>query len=382
MSLPQLYNFWNKLSFLGLKDSYVVGENDFLLMTLFDLMKKTLKLNSLDFQKFISKNLYTQSAKYIWEKQSIYKNLKEIWDEMKTAPREDFIEAVLKAKKHQNLRLNILNYIENYKARFAQELNLSKVNFNPKTVPDFLKIFFTEKDTFTGLVISKSQNKKSKWYLKIFSYLVQTREENRLLRAKFFDILRELYSAVGIQLFKLGYLQSSEQIHYLTFDEIWDFVNLNSVNSDLKKLVHIRELDYTKVESQELFGVTKFPDFYRQKLVHDKLPQTGNGDVKKLFGQTVSSGIVTGKITVLKEFPTKLEKSYGIIVAPNTDPGWIEIFPRIQGLIIENGGLLSHASIVCRELEIPCISGVQDACRKLTQGQQATLNADQGFVQI
>ena len=47
-----------------------------------------------------------------------------------------------------------------------------------------------------------------------------------------------------------------------------------------------------------------------------------------------------------------------ILVCPYTDPGWTPLLNVAAGVITENGGLLSHAAVICRELAIPAVLNV------------------------
>jgi rifampicin phosphotransferase len=71
-----------------------------------------------------------------------------------------------------------------------------------------------------------------------------------------------------------------------------------------------------------------------------------------------------------------------ILVTKATDPGWTIIFPLLKGVITETGGVLSHASIVSRELGIPCIVKVVDATEKLKTGDKVKMDARAGVVHI
>ena len=53
-----------------------------------------------------------------------------------------------------------------------------------------------------------------------------------------------------------------------------------------------------------------------------------------------------------------------------------------KGLIIENGGILSHAAIVSRELGIPTIIGVKNATKVLKSGQTLKINGSNGNIEI
>ena len=69
-----------------------------------------------------------------------------------------------------------------------------------------------------------------------------------------------------------------------------------------------------------------------------------------------------------------------ILVAPQTDPGWTMVFPSLRGVIVERGGLLSHAAIVAREYGIPCLIGVEDATNTIKDGSIIKLDVDKGYV--
>jgi pyruvate,water dikinase len=77
----------------------------------------------------------------------------------------------------------------------------------------------------------------------------------------------------------------------------------------------------------------------------------------------------------------KLEQG-DILVTRQTDPGWVTVFPLISGLIVERGGMLSHGAIVSREFGIPAIVGVHEATRRLKDGDQITLNANMGTIEV
>ena len=69
-----------------------------------------------------------------------------------------------------------------------------------------------------------------------------------------------------------------------------------------------------------------------------------------------------------------------ILVAERTDPGWVTIFPLAAGIVMERGSLLSHSAIVARELGLPAVVGIADACSWLHDGEWVELNGADGTV--
>jgi pyruvate,water dikinase len=70
-----------------------------------------------------------------------------------------------------------------------------------------------------------------------------------------------------------------------------------------------------------------------------------------------------------------------ILVAPNTDPGWTPVFGLIAGLVVQTGGMLSHAAIVAREYGLPAVTGVADACALILPDEIIEVNGDTGQIQ-
>ena len=55
---------------------------------------------------------------------------------------------------------------------------------------------------------------------------------------------------------------------------------------------------------------------------------------------------------------------------------------KSSAIITEQGGILSHAAIISRELNKPCIVGVKNATKKLKNGQLIEVDADKGTIRI
>lgn len=164
--------------------------------------------------------------------------------------------------------------------------------------------------------------------------------------------------------------ESRKNLNYYLLSEIIDLLN----NS--KKVLE-REL-----ESREKNGVvlTRFEDFAicdNSKFFSFK-NEFSNG---VLYGQCASLGISTGecKVILTKEDIKKI-KTGDIMIAIGTDFDLIEAMYRSAAVITEEGGILSHASVVCRELGKPCCIGVKNATILLKDGQKIQVDATNGKI--
>jgi len=71
-----------------------------------------------------------------------------------------------------------------------------------------------------------------------------------------------------------------------------------------------------------------------------------------------------------------------ILVAKKTHPDMMEEIRRSAGVITDEGGILSHAAITCRELKIPCIVGTSNASEMLKDGDRIEMDMTTGIIRV
>ncbi|MDZ4824865.1 MAG: PEP-utilizing enzyme [Actinomycetota bacterium] len=71
-----------------------------------------------------------------------------------------------------------------------------------------------------------------------------------------------------------------------------------------------------------------------------------------------------------------------VLVVPFTTPAYNAVLPIVSGLIVEEGGAISHAAIVARELGIAAIIGVRGATRHIPDGAEVELDPKHGSVRV
>jgi len=105
-------------------------------------------------------------------------------------------------------------------------------------------------------------------------------------------------------------------------------------------------------------------------------------NAKIIYGIGTSPGRATGRARIV-ENPTQHNIQRGdILVAKNTDPGWTPVLRIVAGIIVEEGGILNHCSIVARELGIPAVVGVRQATQKIPENAPITIDGGLGAVQM
>lgn len=106
-----------------------------------------------------------------------------------------------------------------------------------------------------------------------------------------------------------------------------------------------------------------------------------NKQFNELKGRTAMKGNAKGyaKI-VLGRSDFKKVNEGDILIAPSTRPEYLPVMKKSFAIITDEGGLTSHAAIVSRELNIPCIIGTQIATEILKDNDLVEVDADNGIV--
>ena len=103
----------------------------------------------------------------------------------------------------------------------------------------------------------------------------------------------------------------------------------------------------------------------------------------ELRGLPVSRGYVEGEVVVI-DHPGDFSrmKPGAILVTRTTDPSWTPLFSLAAGVIVELGGMLSHASTIAREYGLPALANVPHATKRLRSGDWIVLNATEGVAKL
>lgn len=100
-----------------------------------------------------------------------------------------------------------------------------------------------------------------------------------------------------------------------------------------------------------------------------------------LKGQGIGNGIVSGRVAIIKSlFDINKRAHNKIVVLASTDTEHITLIENAAGLIVEEGGLSSHAAIACLSLGKPVIVGATDATELLLEDEQITMDVMRGLV--
>jgi pyruvate,water dikinase len=218
----------------------------------------------------------------------------------------------------------------------------------------------------------------------IFNHLLYRSQQGSVFREnvkseviKLVVSLRKMLLELGRKLVDMGVLENQDDVFFLRLEELEPVVQAKA-DFDIHQVIATRRAEYNKNVSimppDVIFG--KFdPDTY--------VPDSVDTDVETLTGLAVSPGVIAGKARVILRADSDQQVlANEILVAPFTDPGWTPYFVTAAAIVMDQGGMLSHGSIIAREYGIPAVVNVGPATKIIKTGQTIQVDANRGIVKI
>ena len=206
------------------------------------------------------------------------------------------------------------------------------------------------------------------------SRAIRAREELRSGAMRAFDVLRGRLLALADAAVDDGSLPAREDLWDLTADEARALDH--RVAYDAAFLARRREerADVARLRMPDVVWRSDDPERWDP----DARPPAGD----RLRGLPLTRGDVTGTVWRLDAPSTTSPQVDGplVLVAPAVDAGWIATFARVDAVVVETGGELSHGSIVLRERGVPAVTNVDGATR-LADGDRVRVRAAVGVVE-
>ena len=215
------------------------------------------------------------------------------------------------------------------------------------------------------------------WSLRRAQKLAVFREEMKSQAVRQFAFTRRVLLALGQRLHEQGSLSCRNDIFFLEVSEI-EPVTTGSASFDWRGRIELR-----RRECEKNLKLTPPPFVVGKFNPNAPAWPVANADAKLLTGIPVSPGIVTGPARVILRADEHEQVLPGeILIAPFTDPAWSPYFITAAGLVVEQGGILSHGSIVAREYGLPAVTNVASATRVIRTGDLVQVDGNRGRVSV
>ncbi|MBI5224441.1 hypothetical protein HY989_01070 [Candidatus Micrarchaeota archaeon] len=100
-----------------------------------------------------------------------------------------------------------------------------------------------------------------------------------------------------------------------------------------------------------------------------------------LRGTGASSGKAKGKARIIKGAGDYLKFKEGeILVTRITDPSMTVMMNKAAAIVCDIGGIMSHPSILCREMGVPCVVNTKESTKKLKDGEEILVDGAKGEI--
>ncbi|OGZ26712.1 MAG: hypothetical protein A2365_02330 [Candidatus Nealsonbacteria bacterium RIFOXYB1_FULL_40_15] len=268
--------------------------------------------------------------------------------------------------------INFESYsLEYFKNKLAELNKIPREDIEKETIE--IKEKYKNRYIFYKKTISKFKDKKDCYYLlDFFANFGYLKDFKPYTRDKGGYYIKNTFKEIAKRL-------------ELTLDQVL-FLNEIEIEGMLKGNTKIssQELDKRKNDSVYYCDEDKIYIITDKEQLNkiDKFLNK-NEKTKELEGLGVSAGKCSGKVRIIlsnSDF-SKFKKGE-ILVTSATRPDFIPIIQKASAIITDEGGMLSHAAIVSRELKKPCIVGTLKATKVLKDGDVIEVDANNGIIKI
>ena len=186
------------------------------------------------------------------------------------------------------------------------------------------------------------------------------------------QILRELVKRSG-----------HASLEYATVSETIDFFNDKRVN--LSEIVRRKKGYASYLEN----GFAVIVTGNKAKKLVSLVKRNGVAVGTSVTGTVANKGRATGKVRIVsfnaRDYNQQVSKfkKGEILVTGMTRPQIVHLCQKAAAIVTDEGGITSHAAVVSRELDIPCIINTSNATSVLKTGDMVKVEADdKGIVKI
>ncbi|GAA4926525.1 PEP/pyruvate-binding domain-containing protein [Streptomonospora halophila] len=185
--------------------------------------------------------------------------------------------------------------------------------------------------------------------------------------------------AAGRELAEAGLLDTAEQVFDLTWEDLAEAARTpGTPEADLRARAR-GNTRYRRLVRQ--MPGTRFPVAVDSR---GRIPRPAPraAAANALVGEGVSPGLASGPAKVLSTVGEKPVLPGEVLIARATDPGWTPLFVNAAGIVLETGGSFQHGALVAREYGKPCIVGIEDATRRIADGQAVEIDGTAGTLTV
>lgn len=128
----------------------------------------------------------------------------------------------------------------------------------------------------------------------------------------------------------------------------------------------------------ELYPYSKLTEELKKRDLQLESFDTAVTEVK---GNVGYKGMAQGPARIIRKFSDLVRVKDGdILIANLTEPSYMVAMQKVAAFVTDEGGIMSHAAIVAREMKKPCIIGTKFATQVFKDGDMVEVDAENGIV--
>lgn len=338
----------------------------------------------------------------------------EIIDYLEQAKDDHFLDKLLTFDGGQQAQDAILDFLDKYGMRCAGEIDLTRTRWSEKPIAlvplilgniknfepnashrkfeqgrqEALKKEQELLDRLKQLPDGEGKAQETKRMIDLIRNFMGYREYPKYGMVNRYFIYKQALLKEAERLVQAGVIHHKEDIYYLTFEELDEVVRTNKLDNpgsmvEQQAKLAIRQMISKRKEEYNVFEkltpprvITSDGEIIAGEYKRENIP------AEAIVGLPVSSGTVEGRARVILNMEDADLDEGDILVTSFTDPSWTPLFVSIKGLVTEVGGLMTHGAVIAREYGLPAVVGVENATKRIKDGQRIRVHGSEGYIEI
>ncbi|MGN7286077.1 phosphoenolpyruvate synthase [Shouchella rhizosphaerae] len=345
-------------------------------------------------------NITSEMGLALMDVADIIRPYPEVIDYLQHAKEDNFLDELVKFDGGQEARNAIYAYLDKYGMRCPGEIDITRTRWSEKPIPlvpmilSHIKNFEPNEgnrkfEQGRRIALEKEQElinrlkqlpdgeqkaKETKRMIDLIRNFIGYREYPKYGIVSRYFVYKQALLKEAEQLVQAGVIQEKEDIYYLTFEELHEVARTNKTDDQIIRKRKDEYKHYEKLTPPRV--ITSDGEIITGAYKQANLPANA------IAGLAVSTGVIEGRARVILNIENADLEDGDILVTSFTDPGWTPLFVSIKGLVTEVGGLMTHGAVIAREYGLPAVVGVENATKRIKDGQKIRVNGAEGYVEI
>ncbi|PRP97396.1 Chondramide synthase cmdD [Enhygromyxa salina] len=199
--------------------------------------------------------------------------------------------------------------------------------------------------------------------------------------------MRRILLTFGTKLVGEGWIERNDDVFFLEHRELEALVKSGDVDPTIKVQIAARRRarsHQARLSPPLYLGDGELPVPFKRALEIAEIlrqPATGGeqGDIWHCL--PASPGRAAGRAHILNDPSDLANLGAGeVLITSVLTPAWVPLSAHAAAVVVATGNHLSHASVLARELALPCVVGARDCVAELCTGDHVEVDGGSGTV--